>query len=117
MYTESVQSGLHAKMRMAENTIIPLLKENFCLEQRVAANEIMEEEGIRFRFPLKAKGERFKGADTWEKAQATEPGPGAYEVEYLRSGAKSSLSAIALSSSQKDGIAFGSDAIRELPWE
>ena len=47
----------------------------------------------------------------------TEPGPGAYEVEYLRSGAKSSLSAIALSSSQKEGIAFGSDVMRELPWE
>ena len=33
VYTESVQSGLHAKMRMAENTIMPLLRENFCLEQ------------------------------------------------------------------------------------
>ena len=66
---------------------------------------------------MKAKGNRFQGADSWERAQKTEPGPGAYEVEYLRSGAKSSLSAIALSSSQKEGIAFGSDVMRELPWE
>lgn len=59
VYTESVQSGLHAKMRMAENTIMPLLKENFCLEQRERANEVLKEEGIMFRFPLKAKGQRI----------------------------------------------------------
>ena len=65
---------------------------------------------------MKAKGQRFKGADTWERAQASEPGPGAYEIEYLRSGTKSSISAMAGEGRQKD-VAFLSDAMRELPWE
>ena len=68
---------------------------------------------------MRAKGHRFKTGGSWERAQKLEPGPGAYEVEYLRSGSLSSLSALALrasTSSSKD-IAFSSDAIRELPWE
>ena len=70
---------------------------------------------------LKAKGNRFSGADSWERAQATEPGPGAYEVEYLRSGAKSSLASQALDKAASSGmgrdIAFGTDDVRTLPWE
>ena len=68
---------------------------------------------------MKAKGQRFKTGESWERAQKLEPGPGAYEVEYLRSGSLSSLSALALraSSNTSSEIAFSSDALRELPWE
>ena len=37
---------------MVECSIIPLLKESFCLELRFAAFEMLEEEGFWFRFPL-----------------------------------------------------------------
>ncbi len=43
-------------------------------------------------------------------------GPGAYEIEYLRSGAKSALASRASFNSSKE-IAFSSDALRELPWD
>ena len=67
---------------------------------------------------MKAKGIRFKGGDAWERAQASEPGPGAYEVQYLRTGTKSSIEGIATSGGSKQReIAFQSDAVRELPWE
>ena len=70
---------------------------------------------------LKAKGPRFAGADSWERSQAKEPGPGAYEIEFLRTGGKSSLSGMSQTSHSKgtlDGsIAFGSECIRELPWD
>jgi hypothetical protein len=46
---------------------------------------------------MKAKGQRFKGADTWERAQSAEPGPGSYETEILRTGSKSSLASLAIS--------------------
>jgi len=65
---------------------------------------------------MKSKGPRFSGADTWERAQKTEPGPGAYEIEYLRSGSKSSVSAVVGASVNRE-IAFGTDSLRELPWE
>lgn len=65
---------------------------------------------------MKAKGTRFKTGDSWERAQKLEPGPGAYEIEYLRSGTKSALASRASASSSKE-IAFSSDALRELPWE
>ena len=66
---------------------------------------------------MRAKGARFKGADTWEKAQATEPGPGAYEIEFLRTGSKSSLSGVSQMTHSRGEIAFGTEAMRELPWE
>ena len=66
---------------------------------------------------MKAKGKRFTQADSWERAQATEPGPGAYEIEYLRSGAKSSVAAPSRGTNGPKEIAFQSDALRELPWE
>jgi hypothetical protein len=66
---------------------------------------------------MKGKGERFKGANTWERAQATEPGPGSYEIEYLRTGGKSSVATATGSASKSKEIAFSSDALRELPWE
>ena len=70
---------------------------------------------------MRAKGARFQGANSWEKAQAAEPGPGSYEIEILRSGYKSSLSGMSQSTHSKgalDGsIAFGTEAVRELPWE
>jgi len=65
---------------------------------------------------MKAKGTRFNKGDAWERAQKGEPGPGAYEIEYLRSGTKSSLASRVSASSSKE-IAFSSDALRELPWE
>jgi hypothetical protein len=67
---------------------------------------------------MKAKGKRFSGADSWERAQATEPGPGAYEIEYLRTGGKSSVAAPTGSHGrgQKE-LAFLSDSLRELPWD
>jgi len=77
----------------------------------------IEKEKLNPANGMKAKGNRFKGADTWERAQATEPGPGAYEIEYLRSGAKSSVSAMALSKSKDSDVAFGTESLRELPWE
>ena len=55
--------------------------------------------------------------DTWERAQAAEPGPGAYEIEYLRSGAKSSVAAPSRGTSGPKESGFQSDALRELPWE
>ena len=66
---------------------------------------------------MRAKGARFKGADTWERAQATEPGPGAYEIEFLRTGSKSSLSAVSQLTHSKGETAFGTESLRELPWE
>ena len=70
---------------------------------------------------MKAKGDRFRGADTWERAQSKEPGPGAYEIEFLRTGAKSSLSGMSQTTHSKasmtGAIAFGTEATRDLPWE
>ena len=70
---------------------------------------------------MRSKGERFKGADTWERAQGKEPGPGAYEIEFLRTGSKSSLSSVSQMTHSKasmtGSVAFGTEAIRELPWE
>ena len=51
---------------------------------------------------MKSRGPRFSGADTWERAQRTEPGPGAYEIEYLRSGSKSSVSGVVGASVNKE---------------
>mmetsp|Transcript_11743 Transcript_11743/g.23649 ORF Transcript_11743/g.23649 Transcript_11743/m.23649 type:complete len:289 (-) Transcript_11743:551-1417(-) len=65
---------------------------------------------------MKAKGNRFKGASSWERAQATEPGPGAYEIEYLRSGSKSNIQGMVGAPQAKD-ISFLTDSIRELPWD
>lgn len=65
---------------------------------------------------MRSKGPRFSSADAWERAQKTEPGPGAYEIEYLRSGSKSSVSGV-VGASQAKEVAFGTDALRELPWE
>ena len=64
---------------------------------------------------MKAQGSRFKGADSWERAQASEPGPGAYETEILRTGGRSALSAYD-TGEQMPSAAFQSDAIRQLPW-
>jgi len=64
---------------------------------------------------LKAKGSRFSGADSWARAQAAEPGPGAYETEILRTGGKSALSAYD-TGEMMPSAAFASDAIRDLPW-
>ena len=65
---------------------------------------------------FKARGARFSGADSWERAQKTEPGPGAYEVEVLRSGTRSSVSAVVGGAVSRE-VGFGTDSIRELPWE
>merc|ERR1719424_2292173 len=65
---------------------------------------------------MRSKGPRFSSADAWERAQKTEPGPGAYEIEYLRSGSKSSVSGV-VGASQAKEVAFGTDSLRELPWE
>ena len=64
---------------------------------------------------MKAKGHRFKGADSLERAQATEPGPGAYETEILRTGGYSAISAYD-TGERLPSAAFASDAIRELAW-
>ena len=45
-----------------------------------------------------------------------EPGPGAYEVEVLRSGTRSSVSAVVGGAVSRE-VGFGTDSIRELPWE
>jgi hypothetical protein len=65
---------------------------------------------------FKARGARFQGADTWERAQKTEPGPGAYEIEYLRSGARSSVSGVVGGTVSRQ-VGFGTDSVRELPWD
>jgi len=65
---------------------------------------------------MRAKGARFTGADSWERAQAAEPGPGAYEIEYIRTGARSSVAA-SVSAGRNKEIAFGTDSLRELPWD
>ena len=64
---------------------------------------------------LKGKGSRFKGADAWERAQAAEPGPGAYETEILRTGGRSALSAYD-TGEMMASAAFASDSMRDLPW-
>jgi hypothetical protein len=64
---------------------------------------------------MKAKGTRFSGADKWAREQATEPGPGAYETEILRTGGRSALSAYDTGEQMPSG-AFASDTIRDLPW-
>jgi len=64
---------------------------------------------------MKAKGKRFQGADSFERAQAGEPGPGAYETEILRTGGRSALSAYD-TGEMMPSAAFASDAIRDLPW-
>jgi hypothetical protein len=66
---------------------------------------------------MRGKASRFKGADTWERAQATEPGPGAYEIQFLRTGSKSSLSAVSQTTHSRGEAAFGTESLRELPWE
>jgi len=65
---------------------------------------------------MKAKGQRFKGNSSWERAQAVEPGPGAYEIEYLRSGSKSSVAG-SVGGPQAREVAFSTDSLRELPWD
>jgi len=64
---------------------------------------------------MKAGGGRFKGGDSWERAQASEPGPGAYETEILRTGGRSALSAYD-TGEQMASAAFSSDTIRDMPW-
>jgi len=64
---------------------------------------------------MKAKGNRFKSGDSFERAQADEPGPGAYETEILRTGGRSALSAYD-TGEMMPSAAFASDAIRDLPW-
>jgi len=64
---------------------------------------------------LKAQGSRFKGGDSFERAQASEPGPGAYETEILRTGGRSALSAYD-TGEQMASAAFASDTIRNMPW-
>jgi len=65
---------------------------------------------------MKAKGQRFKASTSWERSQATEPGPGAYEIEYLRSGSKSSVAG-SVGGPQAREVAFQTDSLRELPWD
>jgi len=64
---------------------------------------------------LAAKGSRFQGADSFQRAQASEPGPGAYETEILRTGGRSALSAYD-TGEQMASAAFASDTIRNMPW-
>jgi len=81
------------------------------------AYSAIEKNALNAAAHMRAKGARFKASDTWERAQATEPGPGAYEIEFLRSGSKSSLSAMSQMTHSKGEAAFGTESIRELPWE
>jgi len=64
---------------------------------------------------MKAKGNRFKKNDAFERAQASEPGPGAYETEILRTGGRSALSAYD-TGEMMPSAAFASDTIRGMPW-
>lgn len=99
-----------AQRTKAENLHVPgagAYTPNFTAQEKNATNPGAS---------MKAKGTRFKGSDSWERSQKLEPGPGAYEIEYLRSGGKSALASRASASSSKE-IAFSSDALRELPWE
>jgi len=66
---------------------------------------------------MKGKGSRFKGADTWERAQSHEPGPGAYEIEFLRTGSKSSIQGTSSTTHSRGEVAFGTESMRELPWD
>lgn len=64
---------------------------------------------------MRGQGARFKGADSWERTQALEPGPGAYETEILRTGGKSNLSAWD-TGELMPSASFASDTIRDMPW-
>jgi len=64
---------------------------------------------------MRGKGPRFVGANKLERDQSSEPGPGAYETEILRTGGKSALSAWD-TGELMPAAAFASDTIREMPW-
>ena len=64
---------------------------------------------------MRSKGQRFVGATKLERDQSSEPGPGAYETEILRTGGRSALSAFD-TGELMPAAAFASDSIRELPW-
>lgn len=55
----AADDSLREKTATVEKTILPLLSEEFCLAQRVAANVVLREEGIGCRFPTSIKGQRL----------------------------------------------------------
>ena len=53
------EDSLREKAATVEKTFLPLLSEEFCLAQRVAANVVLREEGVGCRFPTSIKGQRL----------------------------------------------------------
>jgi len=43
--------NIHEKTNAVEKALLPLLRQEFCLAQRKAANAVLKEEGICCRFP------------------------------------------------------------------
>ena len=52
-------NNIGEKTNAVEKAILPLLSQDFCLAQRKAANTVLMEEGIGFRFPTSQKGQRL----------------------------------------------------------